>query len=292
MGGFHSFYPSPFVVKRPLHRNLNLTVQEVDLLETLSLHKMKRKIQNLTFQNLVYHRELSKFAYDFSCSVLEAPSSCDFAAFYRRLIPSRTVRSVAAGPAQALCRADGHGNRIHGGRDLESLASIRIRFRYPLLSSDNQQEILRLHNDGPSFRDASSDDDQRSANDGLSDNEKEEDIYELRRRNGRPFFRRRWWLLFLLGHTVLFLIYIGILVAVYKYAKKLGAIRGPNLVFSENIWIEPEVMRHYGREDLGVALPEGGGYIGTLNVYHELHCIWSNTSRIPIANATTHECVN
>jgi hypothetical protein len=33
--------------------------------------------------------------------------------------------------------------------------------------------------------------------------------------------------------------------------------------------LEPEVMRHYGREDLGVAIPEGGGYIGTLNVYHE-----------------------
>jgi hypothetical protein len=37
--------------------------------------------------------------------------------------------------------------------------------------------------------------------------------------------------------------------------------------------LEPEVMRHYGREDLGVSVPEGGGYIGTLNVYHELHCI-------------------
>ena len=32
-------------------------------------------------------------------------------------------------------------------------------------------------------------------------------------------------------------------------------------------------MRHYGREDIGVAIPEGDGYIGTLNVYHELHCI-------------------
>lgn len=41
----------------------------------------------------------------------------------------------------------------------------------------------------------------------------------------------------------------------------------------ENIMLEPEVMRHYGREDLGVAIPEGGGYIGTLNIYHELHCI-------------------
>ena len=33
--------------------------------------------------------------------------------------------------------------------------------------------------------------------------------------------------------------------------------------------LEPEVMRHYGREELGVAIPEGGGFIGTLNVYHE-----------------------
>lgn len=28
-------------------------------------------------------------------------------------------------------------------------------------------------------------------------------------------------------------------------------------------------MRHYGREELGVAVPEGGGYLVTLNVYHE-----------------------
>lgn len=32
-------------------------------------------------------------------------------------------------------------------------------------------------------------------------------------------------------------------------------------------------MKHYGREDIGVVVPEGGGYIGTLNVYHELHCL-------------------
>lgn len=47
---------------------------------------------------------------------------------------------------------------------------------------------------------------------------------------------------------------------------------------AENIYIEPEVMRHYGREDLGVAIPDGDGYIGTLNVYHELHCIVRNPS--------------
>lgn len=46
-----------------------------------------------------------------------------------------------------------------------------------------------------------------------------------------------------------------------------------NYLLAENIWIEPEVMKYYGREEIGVAIPEGGGYIGTLNVYHELHCI-------------------
>ncbi|MCJ1251796.1 hypothetical protein MMC30_009034 [Trapelia coarctata] len=116
-----------------------------------------------------------------------------------------------------------------------------------------------------------------------------------------------------------------------------------NLLNDENIRLSDEVMRHYGREDIGVAIPEGGGFIGTLNVYHELHCIkrihqymyeshyfpaitprqremnrlhnehcldflrqasmchgdvglityeWSPHSRIPVANATTHECVD
>lgn len=32
-------------------------------------------------------------------------------------------------------------------------------------------------------------------------------------------------------------------------------------------------MAHYDRLDVGVAVPEGGGYLGTLNVYHELHCL-------------------
>jgi len=45
------------------------------------------------------------------------------------------------------------------------------------------------------------------------------------------------------------------------------------MIADENIIIEPEYMRAYGREDYGVADPEGRGYIGTLNVYHELHCI-------------------
>ena len=34
-------------------------------------------------------------------------------------------------------------------------------------------------------------------------------------------------------------------------------------------------MAHYGREEIGMAIPDGSGYIGTLNMYHELHCIVS-----------------
>ncbi|KAI3325011.1 hypothetical protein HD806DRAFT_491733 [Xylariaceae sp. AK1471] len=116
-----------------------------------------------------------------------------------------------------------------------------------------------------------------------------------------------------------------------------------DLLNAENIILEPEVMRHYGREHIGVAVPEGGGFLGTLNVYHELHCLkrihqfvysdhyfadftprqhelnrlhnehcidflrqsvmchgdvglityeWHDDSLIPVANATSHQCVN
>ncbi|TQV91039.1 tat pathway signal sequence [Cordyceps javanica] len=116
-----------------------------------------------------------------------------------------------------------------------------------------------------------------------------------------------------------------------------------DLLNYENIIIEPEIMAHYDRLDVGVAVPEGGGYLGTLNVYHELHCLkrlhqymypdyyfgdltaeqhemnrlhnehcidflrqssmchgdiglityeWHDNSRIPVANATMHQCVN
>lgn len=46
-----------------------------------------------------------------------------------------------------------------------------------------------------------------------------------------------------------------------------------NRLPDENIRVEPEYMRDLGRENIGVAIPEGGGYIGTLNVYHEIHCL-------------------
>ncbi|TVY28885.1 Cyclochlorotine biosynthesis protein O [Lachnellula hyalina] len=116
-----------------------------------------------------------------------------------------------------------------------------------------------------------------------------------------------------------------------------------DLLNDENIRIEKEVIEALGRQDISVRIPEDDGFIGTLNVYHELHCIkrlhqymyediywkglddtqremnrlhnehcldflrqaaichgdvgiitfqWSPHDRIPVANATTHQCVN
>ncbi|UPX18773.1 uncharacterized protein EKO05_0009064 [Ascochyta rabiei] len=116
-----------------------------------------------------------------------------------------------------------------------------------------------------------------------------------------------------------------------------------DLLNAENIKIDTKYMKHYARENIGVAVPEGGGFIGTLNVYHELHCLkrihqfmypeyyfkdfsprqhelnrmhnehcidflrmsamchgdiglityeWHDNSLIPVANATSHQCVN
>jgi len=48
---------------------------------------------------------------------------------------------------------------------------------------------------------------------------------------------------------------------------------GTDLEKAENIRLEPEVMKRLGREDIGVRIPGEDGYIGTLNVYHELHCL-------------------
>ena len=32
-------------------------------------------------------------------------------------------------------------------------------------------------------------------------------------------------------------------------------------------------MKRLGREDIGVRIPGNDGYLGTLNVYHEIHCL-------------------
>ena len=43
----------------------------------------------------------------------------------------------------------------------------------------------------------------------------------------------------------------------------------------DNIRLEPEIMCHYGRTDIGVALADSNeDVVGTINIsYHELHCI-------------------
>lgn len=44
---------------------------------------------------------------------------------------------------------------------------------------------------------------------------------------------------------------------------------------AENIRIEADVMKRLGREDIGVRIPGDDAFIGTLNVYHEIHCLVS-----------------
>jgi len=40
-----------------------------------------------------------------------------------------------------------------------------------------------------------------------------------------------------------------------------------------DIAIPENVMKDLGRLDEGIRLPDGSGYLGTLNVFHELHCV-------------------
>lgn len=37
--------------------------------------------------------------------------------------------------------------------------------------------------------------------------------------------------------------------------------------------IEKKYVQHYNKLDTAVEIPEGGKYLGTLNVYHEIHCL-------------------
>ncbi|KAI1378903.1 hypothetical protein F4677DRAFT_382688 [Hypoxylon crocopeplum] len=46
-----------------------------------------------------------------------------------------------------------------------------------------------------------------------------------------------------------------------------------DLLNDENIKIEPKYIEYLNRKDTAVEVPEGGWYLGTLNVYHELHCL-------------------
>lgn len=44
-------------------------------------------------------------------------------------------------------------------------------------------------------------------------------------------------------------------------------------LLAENIRVESEVIKRLGREDISVRIPGDDAYIGTLNVYHEIHCL-------------------
>lgn len=42
---------------------------------------------------------------------------------------------------------------------------------------------------------------------------------------------------------------------------------------AENIRVDGEVIKRLGREDISVRIPGSEDFIGTLNVYHEIHCL-------------------
>ncbi|OAA74189.1 oligopeptide transporter [Cordyceps fumosorosea ARSEF 2679] len=46
-----------------------------------------------------------------------------------------------------------------------------------------------------------------------------------------------------------------------------------DLLNTQNVRVEAEYFKHHGREKIGVGVPGSTDYIGTLNVFHELHCI-------------------
>ncbi|CCF43200.1 hypothetical protein CH063_12967 [Colletotrichum higginsianum] len=132
----------------------------------------------------------------------------------------------------------------------------------------------------------------------------EREIREIRSNHDSRRRRWWWWVSFGLVHAVLLSVYIGSLLSLRAQVSKLRKY-GPQLVNSpandgvewelqtfinnnnehgpfsgppreeldENIVLEPDYMKKLGRDRFGVAVPDGSGFIGTLNVYHELHCI-------------------
>lgn len=45
-----------------------------------------------------------------------------------------------------------------------------------------------------------------------------------------------------------------------------------------NIRLSLEDLKAVGRDEDAVELPDGSGYVGTLNIYHEIHCVkWLHT---------------
>ncbi|OAA74187.1 hypothetical protein ISF_01088 [Cordyceps fumosorosea ARSEF 2679] len=139
------------------------------------------------------------------------------------------------------------------------------------------------------------------------------DEEEIRNVRSRKYSQKRWWIGFFTIHLFILAFYAGTVINMQAELSKLrkhglqliqspasGAMQwaehtfvensfshGPfsgypreeidknwhDLINYENIIIEPEIIRKLGREDIAVADPEGRGYLGTLNVYHQLHCI-------------------
>lgn len=45
-----------------------------------------------------------------------------------------------------------------------------------------------------------------------------------------------------------------------------------------NIRMSYDDLKAFGRQENAVALADGSGYVGTLSVYHEMHCVVSSLS--------------
>ncbi|KAM3563468.1 hypothetical protein ARSEF4850_002316 [Beauveria asiatica] len=139
------------------------------------------------------------------------------------------------------------------------------------------------------------------------------DEEEIRNVRSRKSSQKRWWIGFFTTHLFLLAVYLGTVLSMRAELTKLrkhglqliqtpatGVLEwsehtfvensfshGPfsgyprdeidqnwhDLINYENIIIEPEIIAKLGRQDIAVADPDGRGYLGTLNVYHQLHCI-------------------
>ncbi|KAJ6784143.1 hypothetical protein PWT90_04173 [Aphanocladium album] len=139
------------------------------------------------------------------------------------------------------------------------------------------------------------------------------DEEEIRHVRSKRSSQKRWWIGFFITHSIILTVYLGTVLSLQGELAKLrkhglqliqspasealewsettfvenSFSHGPfsgyprdeinqnwhDLINAENIIIEPEVIARLGRQDIAVADPEGRGYLGTLNVYHQLHCI-------------------
>ena len=50
-----------------------------------------------------------------------------------------------------------------------------------------------------------------------------------------------------------------------------------------NVRMSYNDLKAFDRQENAVALADGSGYVGTLSVYHEIHCVVSSSSRHSVA---------